>query len=63
MTPEQQITDELSQFYSDPLGYVMFAFPWDTDRSIQLVKLAEKYRGVLTVSLAQTSGPASFWTN
>lgn len=40
---DQELTDLLSQFYSDPLGYVMFAFPWDTDKSIQLVELEEPW--------------------
>jgi hypothetical protein len=25
---EQQLLDEVSEFYDDPLGYVMWAFPW-----------------------------------
>ena len=37
----KQLADELSKFYYDPLGYVMFCFPWTTDSSIQIVKLAE----------------------
>lgn len=40
---EGELFDEISQFYADPLGYVMFAFPWDTDKSIQLVELVEPY--------------------
>lgn len=28
---------ELRNFYADPLGYVMFMFPWDSDPSIQIV--------------------------
>ena len=43
LTPDEQLADEISQFYDDPLGYVMFNFPWDTDKSIQLVKLPKKY--------------------
>ena len=38
---ERQMADELATYYSDPLGYVMFAFPWDSDLSISVVKLAE----------------------
>ena len=35
------LAKELEQFYNDPLGYVMLAFPWDTDTAIRIVKLAE----------------------
>ena len=44
MTEEEELADEVSKFYADPLGFVMFAFPWDTDADIQQVKLPEKYR-------------------
>lgn len=40
---ETQLTQAIGQFYDDPLGYVMFIFPWQTDPSIQLVELAEPY--------------------
>lgn len=40
---EAEIWDEIAKYYADPLGYVMFAFPWDTDKSIQLVELKEPY--------------------
>ena len=33
----------MARFYSDPLGFVMYAYPWDTDPSLQLVKLAEPW--------------------
>jgi len=29
----------MARFYNDPLGFVMYAYPWDTDPSIQLVEL------------------------
>lgn len=37
------LAHDLAQFYADPLGFVMYAFPWDTDTSLQLVKLAEPW--------------------
>jgi len=43
-SPNEQLMEYLGNFYADPLGYVMFAFPWDTEESIQMVPLAEKYR-------------------
>lgn len=44
LSPEEQLAEAVSEFYDDPLGYVMFMFPWDSDVSIQLVELAPKYR-------------------
>jgi hypothetical protein len=38
------LATELAQYYADPLGYVLFVFPWDTYKPIQLVQLPEKYR-------------------
>ena len=50
-SPNTQLAHELSKYYADPLGYVMFAFPWDTDESIQIVDwyddempIPDKYR-------------------
>ncbi|MGL5422694.1 MAG: terminase [Serratia fonticola] len=40
---DKQLADAAELFINDPLGYVMFAFPWDTDASIQVVKLSDKY--------------------
>lgn len=40
---DQKLSDAVSSFYNDPLGYVMFVFPWDTDQSIQMVKLEPPY--------------------
>lgn len=42
-TVDQQIADDLANFYADPLGYVMWAFPWDTDPAIQIVEMGEPY--------------------
>lgn len=43
-TPDEQLADLLSQFYADPLGHVMFSYPWDTEASIQVAPLPEKYK-------------------
>lgn len=40
---DQDLADILAKFYADPMGYVMFAFPWDKDKSIQLVELQEPW--------------------
>lgn len=42
---DQQLADELAKYYNDPLGYVLFAFPWDDPNSgIGLVPLQGKYK-------------------
>ena len=43
-TADEQLADDLSGFYADPLGYVMYCFPWDTDPSIQQVELSEPWK-------------------
>lgn len=40
---EDQIDEMLARFYADPLGYVMWCFPWTDDPSIQVVKLKEPW--------------------
>ena len=44
LTPDEQLAEDLSDFYSDPLGYVMYMFPWDTNNLIQQVPLAPEYQ-------------------
>ena len=39
-----QLMDDISKFYADPLGYVMYIFPWDSEPSIQLVELEEPWK-------------------
>lgn len=43
-SPDGMLADALSRFYADPLGYVMFNWEWNSERSIQLVPLPEKYK-------------------
>jgi len=43
MSPDQMLAEDMGGFYADPLGFVMYAFPWDTDRSLQLVPLVEPW--------------------
>jgi hypothetical protein len=43
-TDDELLAEDLGRFASDPLGYVMYAFPWDTDPSIQLVPLQEPWK-------------------
>jgi hypothetical protein len=44
MNPEEAMKGLMAVVYDDPLGYVMMAFPWDSDPSIQLVELGPEYR-------------------
>lgn len=39
-----ELAKMLANFYGDPLGYVMFCFPWDSNPEIQLVELQEPWR-------------------
>lgn len=40
---ERDLARAVADFYDDPLGFVLFAFPWDTDPSLQIVRLPEEY--------------------
>lgn len=44
MSFNEDLTEDIARFYADPLGYVMYVFPWDTDPSIQQVKLLSPYK-------------------
>lgn len=37
------IAREVARFYADPLGFVIFAFPWDSSAALQLVALRGKW--------------------
>ena len=39
-----ELAKDLSKFYSDPLGFVMYAFPWNTDTVLQVCKLKGKWK-------------------
>lgn len=45
---DDALADELALLADDPLGYVMFCFPWDEEPSIQVVKLAQGVEDLLT---------------
>jgi len=40
----KELAARMAEFYDDPLGFVMYAFPWTTDKAIQLVPLPAQYR-------------------
>ncbi|KKK84391.1 hypothetical protein LCGC14_2783790, partial [marine sediment metagenome] len=44
LTPDEQLAEDLAGFYADPLGYVMYCFPWDEERSIQVVVLQSPFK-------------------
>lgn len=44
MKADDQIAQDIAGFYNDPLGYVMYVFPWNSEPSIQKVELDEEYR-------------------
>lgn len=40
---EIMLAEDIGGFYSDPLGFVLYAYPWDTDPDLQVVKLPEPW--------------------
>ena len=44
--PELMLATDLAAFYDDPLGFVLYAFPWDSDPTLQLVKLPSPWNMV-----------------
>lgn len=40
---DAKMADFIGDFMYDPLGFVIAAYPWDTDPALQLVKLPEPY--------------------
>jgi hypothetical protein len=41
---EVQLAHDMGRFADDPLGFVLYAFPWDTDPALQLVELKSPWR-------------------
>lgn len=37
LDPDSRLAEEMGEYFTDPMGWVMFAFPWDEDTSIQIV--------------------------
>lgn len=38
-----ELAEQVAEFYADPLGFVMFAYAWDTDPMLQVCRLEEPY--------------------
>lgn len=43
LSADEQLADEVAKFYDDPLGFVMFAYEWDTDPQLQVCELPFPY--------------------
>lgn len=43
INPDLEIAKDMGRFFNDPLGFVMYAFPWGSDPSLQIVKLQEPW--------------------
>lgn len=41
--PDLLLAEDMARFYADPLGFVMYAYPWDEDPALQIVKLPEPW--------------------
>lgn len=41
---DAELAKDISRFYADPLGYVMYVFPWGSDPSIQMVRLISPWK-------------------
>lgn len=39
-----QLAEDMGRFYAEPLGFVMYSYPWDSDPTLQVVKLQEPWR-------------------
>lgn len=37
------LAEDMGRFFDDPLGFVMYSYPWDTDPTLQVVELSEPY--------------------
>lgn len=40
---DKELAKVMAGFFADPLGFVMYSYPWDTDTSIQLARLQEPW--------------------
>lgn len=37
--PDLLLAQDMGRFYDDPLGFVLYSFPWDTDPALRVVRL------------------------
>jgi hypothetical protein len=57
--PDIELAEDMARFYADPLGFVMYAYPWDTDPALQLVSCPRLGATSTRASTGRTSGRAS----
>lgn len=43
MTTDEMLAEDMARFYADPLGFVMYAYPWGEDSALRVVKLKPPY--------------------
>jgi hypothetical protein len=43
LTADEQLAEDMGAYFDDPLGFVMYAYDWDNDPALQVVKLASPY--------------------
>lgn len=41
---DKLLCEDMGKFFADPLGFVMYAYPWNTDKALRLVELPETYQ-------------------
>ena len=42
-TPDEMLCEDMARFYSDPLGFVIYAYDWTNDPALRVVKLKPPY--------------------
>src|SRR4051812_15865468 len=40
---DKALADDMGKFFDDPLGFVLYAYDWANDKSIQVCKLVEPW--------------------
>lgn len=43
LSHDQQLAIDMAGFHDDPLGFVLYAYPWDSDPALQVCKLQEPW--------------------
>ena len=61
-TFDGELARDLARFYADPLGFVLYAYPWDSDPSLQIVKLPEPWSFVYGCEFGPDAWACEFLT-
>lgn len=43
VTDDDLLAEDMARFYDDPLGFVLYAYDWENDKSIQVCRLVEPW--------------------